>query len=153
MSAAKQRAGLEWAVLVATYCLIIVPDAPRMAERYIANKEYRSRLVRQPTVQRIGLAESLVLGKGTDTLFVDARSQAEFERGHIPGAVLADSALDERIRTGGYSNIVVYCSGPGCVSAPAVAGRILEKHPISVFIYSGGFDEWQATGMKITDIK
>lgn len=153
MVAAKQRAGLEWVILVAMYCLIILPDAPRRAERYLANKEYRSGLARQPTVQRIGLAESLVLGKRADTLFVDARPEAEFARGHIPGAVLADGTLDERIRTGGYSNIVVYCSGPECVAAQAVAARILEKHPISVFIYGAGFGEWQATGMKVTDIK
>ena len=99
MDAAKQRAGLEWVILVAMYCLTIVPDAPRRAERYLANKEYKSGLALQPTVQRISLAESLVLGKSPDTFSstLDPKRNSSAGTSPVQSLLMALSTKESRL--------------------------------------------------------
>ena len=89
---------------------------------------------------------------GKHTLWVDARSRAEFERGHIPGAVLLneqewegtlDAFLDAWRRD---LKVVVYCSSASCDASHEVASRLKNEAQIAnVFVLKGGWETWQAS--------
>jgi rhodanese-related sulfurtransferase len=70
-------------------------------------------------------------------VFVDARSQAEFEQGHVTGAVhLTEASWEHQIEsflgvwTPGQP-VVVYCSGGGCRASHGVADRLTEELGLS----------------------
>lgn len=87
--------------------------------------------------------------KATDTLWVDARSAHEFEKGHIPGAVnlnMDDWARGFATFSGAWRPgrpVVVYCNGGGCMASVDVATRLKKSLPeIEVKILKGGYPTW-----------
>ncbi|MGD2110793.1 MAG: rhodanese-like domain-containing protein [Phycisphaerae bacterium] len=90
-------------------------------------------------------------------LFVDARNDALYAEGHIPGALLADHwKLDEYIDTvlnyaAGAEKIIVYCKGGDCEDSQLVCGDLVEFEIEydKVFLYPGGLDEWRQRGMPV----
>lgn len=87
---------------------------------------------------------------GERVLWVDARPAAEFEAGHIPGAVrlegegwdeLLPAVLDqwEENRV-----IVVYCSSQSCRLSHEVADRLREEVGLEpVYVLKGGWEAWK----------
>ena len=88
-----------------------------------------------------------------DAIWVDARPQEEFEREHVPGAlllnedrwnelvpqVLAVWAPDKRV--------VVYCSTDGCGSSREIAHRLRKEAGLTnVFVLEGGWEAWKKEG-------
>jgi len=88
-------------------------------------------------------------------LFVDARSQKDYENGHIPGAVsLPVGRFDERIES--FLNqyppeqpIVTYCSGRACEDSHHLARLLSEAGYTDVRIFIDGFSGWQAEGYPV----
>ncbi len=84
-------------------------------------------------------------------LFLDARGDAFYEMGHIPGALnlpeedfdKAFAALEARLRDS--FDIVVYCSGYGCEASHIVAHKLAEKR-IEAAILNEGWPAWQDAG-------
>lgn len=88
-------------------------------------------------------------------LVIDARAKAEFEGGHIPGAVLIDyyelgrymrdviPALDPARRT------VVYCYGPDCEDAELLARELYMLGFTDLSVFRGGYEEWVDAGRAI----
>jgi rhodanese-related sulfurtransferase len=88
-------------------------------------------------------------------LFVDARSQNNFEQGHIPGAVslplgqfdqmiesfLSKHALDQPM--------VTYCSGRTCEDSHHLARLLLEAGFTDVRVFIDGFPGWEAEGYPV----
>jgi len=88
-------------------------------------------------------------------LFVDARSQNNYEQGHIPGAVslplgqfdqmiesfLSKHALDEPM--------VTYCSGRTCEDSHHLARLLLEAGFTDVRVFIDGFPGWEAEGYPV----
>ncbi len=85
-------------------------------------------------------------------LFIDARDPAEFEAGHIPGALRmtqADAAADpERVKAlpARGRPIIVYCEGGTCEASLDVARVLVEAGFRKVLVFMGGFPEWAAAG-------
>ena len=88
---------------------------------------------------------------GANALWVDARPAEEFERDHIPGAVLLNedrwSELLPQFLAQQWSpekKIVVYCSAASCNLAEDVARRLREeaKLPNEIRILKGGYEAW-----------
>lgn len=89
---------------------------------------------------------------GEEMLWVDARSRAEFERGHIPGAVLLNAAEWERQLDPFLDawrrelKVVVYCSSANCDASQQIASRLKNEAQIAnVFVLKGGWETWQAS--------
>ena len=88
-------------------------------------------------------------------LFVDARSQDDYENGHIPAAVsLPVGRFDERIesflkRYPSEQPIVTYCSGRTCEESHSLARFFSEAGYTDVRIFIDGFPGWQAEGNPI----
>jgi rhodanese-related sulfurtransferase len=90
-------------------------------------------------------------GWGANALWVDARPAEEFERDHIPGAVLLNEDRWNELlpqflgqQWSPEKKIVVYCSAESCNLAEDVARRLREeaKLPNEIKILKGGWEAW-----------
>lgn len=84
-----------------------------------------------------------------NTIWVDARPDAEFEREHIPGAVLLNedrwNELLPQFLTvwSPEKRVVVYCSSQSCNASREVARRLRDEAQLkNVFVLQGGWEEW-----------
>jgi rhodanese-related sulfurtransferase len=91
-----------------------------------------------------------VLAWGSNVLWVDARSQHEYDAEHVPGAILLNlegwNSLFPRFLDQWFpeQRIVVYCSSTSCELSHEVAAR-LEKSGVSpIYVLKGGWEEWKA---------
>ncbi len=83
-------------------------------------------------------------------VFIDARDDAHYEAGHIPGAYLLDRFHAEKYfgtvlpASQRAQKIVVYCNGGDCEDSE-FAASILRLAGIAgdkLFVYGGGWTEW-----------
>ena len=95
-----------------------------------------------------------IFDKG-NVLFVDARSQENYEDGHIPGAVsLPLGQFDKRIesflsRYPPEQPILTYCSGRTCEDSHVLAQLLSDAGFTNVRIFIDGFPGWKAEGYLI----
>ena len=85
-------------------------------------------------------------------VLIDARTKAEYEEGHIPGAIHMDyyelgrylkellPTLDPMQRT------IVYCYGPDCEDAELLARELYMLGFTDLLVFEGGFEEWTDSG-------
>ena len=84
-------------------------------------------------------------------VLVDARSQAHYERGHIPGAVNIPHGkiIESRLVKYPESTLfVVYCAGPHCNGAARAAVR-LARLGRPVKLMAGGITGWLDEGFEL----
>ncbi|MEI8340383.1 MAG: rhodanese-like domain-containing protein [Verrucomicrobiota bacterium] len=88
---------------------------------------------------------------GARVLWVDARPRVEFDRGHIPGAVLLNEDEWDRLLDGFLDAwkrdafVVVYCSSVSCDASHEVAARLKSEARIeNIYVLKGGWETWQA---------
>ncbi len=86
---------------------------------------------------------------GDNVIWVDARPDNEFERDHIPGAILLNEDRWNELLPqflGQWSpekQVVVYCSAQSCNASREVAKRLREEAQLkNVFVLGGGWEEW-----------
>jgi rhodanese-related sulfurtransferase len=104
-------------------------------------------------IDSVALAKA-IFDRG-DVLFVDARSQNDYENGHIAGAIsLPLGQFEERI--GSFLNrypleqpIVTYCSGRTCEDSHDLARFLLDMGFTDVRIFIDGFPGWEAEGYPV----
>ncbi|HET9599187.1 MAG TPA: rhodanese-like domain-containing protein [Anaeromyxobacteraceae bacterium] len=102
-----------------------------------------------PAVPRISVEEAAPLCVACSALFVDARSPAEFEKGHIQGALhLSPDQGPEPVlwRLGAYSTVIVYDREPTCALADEVAKKLLDAGARDVRVLTGAWPAWTAAG-------
>jgi rhodanese-related sulfurtransferase len=89
-------------------------------------------------------------------VFVDARSEASFSEGRIPGAVsLPVTRFDEMAgdfweRYPLETEIVTYCSGPQCQDSHRLADLLREFGYSHVRTFIGGIAGWEQAGYPLT---
>jgi len=104
----------------------------------------------QPVQVKLGLVKRFF--DAGAAMFIDARDPAEFEAGHIPGALRmaqADAAADpDRVKTLPVRGrpIIVYCEGGECEASLEMARVLIEAGYRKVLVYMGGFPEWSGAG-------
>ena len=88
---------------------------------------------------------------GDNAVWVDARPEEDFNRDHVPGAILLnEDRWDELIGPflatwSPEKKVVVYCSTQSCNLAIEVARRLRSQTdpPMqNVFVLQGGWEEW-----------
>ncbi len=86
-------------------------------------------------------------------IFIDARNDDEYQRGHIPGAYHLDHMYPEKYLGGVLpacelaQQIVVYCHGGDCELSEFAAELLRKSAGVpneKLFIYAGGINSWQA---------
>jgi rhodanese-related sulfurtransferase len=88
-----------------------------------------------------------------DAVIIDARTRAEFDAGHIPGAHALDASQSEqatavaRLVDGDKStSLVLYCNGPFCQASRQLADQLLAHGFTHVRRYQLGIPVWRALG-------
>ncbi len=100
--------------------------------------------VQLPIVKRFSEARA--------ALFLDARDPAEYEKGHIPGAIRLTNPEaqndPERMKALPVEGrpTIVYCEGGSCEASLELARFLIESGFKKVLVYMGGYPEWEAAG-------
>ena len=88
---------------------------------------------------------------GETAIWVDARPQEDYEREHVPGALLLNEdrwseLLPAMLATwSADKRVVVYCSTEGCGASREVAHRLRKEAGLTnVFVLEGGWEGWRA---------
>lgn len=103
-------------------------------------------------ISEIDLTTALRLRKTPGVLFVDARSRAEFETGHIPGAINIPAKDFEGVEPGlkvsleKAAKVVTYCSDAGCDEALEVAEMLHDLLNRPILLFAGGMREYEGRG-------
>lgn len=85
-----------------------------------------------------------------DVVWVDARNPADYDSGHITGAVLLNEEAWDSLLGGVFEvwqpdrPIVVYCNA-GCQSSEKVAQRLRDMGIEPVYYLRGGYEVWKKT--------
>jgi len=91
-------------------------------------------------------------------VFVDARPDANYQAGHIPGAFQFDHFHPENYLAAvlpvclAAQQIVVYCHGGDCVDSENAALMLSHDAGIAkekLFVYGGGITEWTDRGLPV----
>ena len=104
---------------------------------------------RAPVAPRISVEDAKPLCVACSALFVDARSAAEYQAGHITGALhLAPGDPVDPVlwRLGAYATVIVYDRDPGCALADRVAQALLDRGARDVRVLTGAWPAWMAAG-------
>ncbi|MBW1899181.1 MAG: rhodanese-like domain-containing protein [Deltaproteobacteria bacterium] len=89
------------------------------------------------------------------TVFIDARSYKEYEKGHIKGGISFPAAqFDERIEAFllNYSpsiSIVTYCSGRECRDSHELAQMLIDSGFSETRVFIDGYPLWEKEGYPI----
>jgi rhodanese-related sulfurtransferase len=116
-------------------------EVEQLVRDYFEARDGLEPLRRDDLLRRVESGEVVVL---------DLRPRAEYEAGHVPGALsipLSElqqrlSELDER------TEVVAYCRGPYCVLAPE-AMAILQARGFAARRLEDGFPEWKRAGLPV----
>jgi len=89
------------------------------------------------------------------TLVLDARLDAAYRQGHIPGAVSLPVVeffvkfADLRARIAAAGLVIVYCIDPACPDGRSL-GDLLQAQGIrKVMLFDGGIEEWRRRGYEL----
>ena len=92
--------------------------------------------------------------EASDALWVDARTDEDFERGHLEGAIPLNEERWEELLTGFLdvwspdAPTIVYCSSQSCLRSHEVAERLREELGIeTIFALEGGWESLVDAGM------
>ena len=109
-----------------------------------------------------GLGEEITLDEARAVFdserghFIDARILAEYEEGHIPGALWlpADQLGSGEKPVSFYTlefdrPIVIYCGGGDCEASHNVAIRLQLEGFTRVHVFVDGFPAWEAAGLAV----
>jgi rhodanese-related sulfurtransferase len=105
-----------------------------------------------PTPLPLGLMQVKELSDTGEAVIIDARDRETFRKGHIKGAVsLPVGDADGLIPTFAGQTpkeklLVVYCGGYDCHDSRLLGEKLLAAGFSQVFVYEGGFPEWQDAG-------
>jgi len=114
----------------------------------------------KPTAEEV-LAYSEFAGEDDSILILDARHEADYREGHIPGAVSLDFyQLDEKLSQvrpllEKAVTVVVYCNGGNCEDSLNLAQDLVFRYNLltedQVLVYEGGITEWRELGYPIEE--
>ena len=104
-------------------------------------------------VARINTTDAARRHGDKSALFIDARPEAAYNRGHIPGAInirLGElSYTDRDARLLGRSPLIVYGENPSSATALALAKRMMDLEYENIIYYEPGFTGWRSAGLPI----
>jgi rhodanese-related sulfurtransferase len=137
--------------------------APAEADTNRTPTELLAARLKQNGLQLIGTEEVLKLfhdpRREQDlVVFVDARSDASYQAGHIPGAYQFDHFHYENYLAAvvpvclAAQQIVVYCHGGDCADSENAALMLSRDAGIpreKLFVYGGGITEWTERGLPV----
>lgn len=110
-------------------------------------------------IQKIDLAKAKDMFDSGKAVFLDCRSEDEFDLGHILGAKNLPNEqfearfLDELDEANETTPIVAYCSGLDCHSSDMVAARLRDEGYNNLYVFLGGWPQWLEAKYPVSQIK
>ena len=108
-----------------------------------------------PSIKFISLAEAEELFSKGEALFIDTRSEEDFQAGHIFGARNIPFVEHEEVKVLDVlpfpldKTLVVYCDGSECQSSVEL-GKFLHKSDFrDIRVFFGGWVEWVREGLPV----
>jgi rhodanese-related sulfurtransferase len=107
-----------------------------------------------PGVRLITLEETEDLWRA-GSVFVDARKDAEFRDGHVPGALSAPAAQSEKAIPEAVQALardralIIYCEGGDCQSSLLLADRMSQEGFKDIRVFTGGWAGWTAADLPV----
>ena len=112
-------------------------DFDRLARAYLGDRDHIDTLSGTELLER--------LDRG-DVVIIDVRPRAEYDAGHLPGAVhIPPDQLDLLDELPADRDIVAYCRGPYCVYADDAVHRLRAQGHRAARL-TNGLPEWRRTG-------
>ena len=106
-------------------------------------------------IASLSVGEVSNLGPGQAVLWIDARPEAAFRAGHVPGALrLAEDDWETLLphvvdAWSPSAFVIVYCDHVACDSSRQVAARLKRELPIErIHVLEGGWEAWNQTRTK-----
>ena len=115
---------LIFAAYCAAFCVVALPSLPVLAASPAQVQE------------RIASGELFT--------FVDVRATAQFQKGHIPGAINVPAALVPVKELPPLGRVIVYDDGLGPNLAAPAAAALNKKPGIQAEVFAGGFAAWES---------
>ena len=103
----------------------------------------------------ITLSQAMTYFQSHNTIFVDARSEADYKTGHVLRALNLPFEDFEQYYPEVESflskdkNIIVYCDGTECETSLFLARLLKEKGFDKLKIFFGGWTEWNKAGLPV----
>lgn len=119
-------------------------DAGNIYHATLAEADVKSREISTEAMKRI-------LQDGS-ALVIDTRSQAEFDAGHIPGAMSLGGStnhvatLDKLVLGNKAKPLALYCNGPFCQASRRLGEQLMAAGFTNVQRYQLGMPVWRALG-------
>lgn len=90
-------------------------------------------------------------------IFIDARDEEHYDKGHVPGAYLFDYYHPENYLATVLpacqvaEDIVVYCNGGDCEDSELASTFLRDAGipPVKLWVYGGGMSEWSTNGLPV----
>jgi rhodanese-related sulfurtransferase len=105
-----------------------------------------------PAVAKYEVTLAQTADWGDTVMWIDARPDEQFDRQHVPGALLLNEdrwneLLPQMLQVWSPDKrIVVYCSSQSCAASHEVARRLREEAGLeNVSVLHGGWEAWLAT--------
>ena len=104
------------------------------------------------TALPLGLMQVKELFDTGEATIIDARDRETFRKGHIKGAISIPVGEANALippfagQTPKGKLLVVYCGGYDCHDSKLLGEKLLAAGFTQVFVYEGGFPEWQDAG-------
>lgn len=92
---------------------------------------------------------------GGTVICIDARSTAEFEKGHIPGSISLPFSDFDQALAGNlelfFQNkpIIIYCGGEGCDLSHLLARKLMKIGLDQVSVFTEGWSGWKNAKLPI----
>lgn len=106
--------------------------------------------------KHIHLDEAKAMNADPANLFVDARAKAEYDQGHIPGAIpLPSGEFDKyfamyKSQIKKAKNLISYCHGAGCKLSEKTAEQLYKTHGFkNVTVFFGGWPQWTQNNLPV----
>ncbi|OIO02830.1 MAG: hypothetical protein AUJ49_05490 [Desulfovibrionaceae bacterium CG1_02_65_16] len=103
----------------------------------------------------IGLKDAAMLFITGRAVFLDARSQFEYQLGHVQGAIslppreFASQYQDIKPRLAGKEAVITYCDGERCPLSHSLAKYLREAGVKNVYVLVNGWSLWLAEKLPI----
>ena len=103
----------------------------------------------------IGVKDAALLFITGRAVFLDARSQYEFQQGHVQGAIslppreFASQYQDIKPQLAGKEAVITYCDGDRCPLSHALAKHLRDAGVKNVYVMVNGWTLWQAGKLPI----
>lgn len=135
--------------------LLLAAGAGALVYRYHPNRPELYLTHEAAGPGEITVMEAKARAAAGPVIWLDARHQAEFTAGHIPGALLLNQSDWENLLIAAFpalseaaegTPVIIYCDGQECAASRAVREK-LQQTPLGsreLLILRGGWPAWQA---------